>query len=95
MCRFSLLAIIMSDNSTQFASKLVVDFCSQLGINQSFTSTNKVILKGLGRRLEEAKGRWAEELPKLLWLYHTTLHFTTQETPFRLTYGTNIIILTE
>ncbi|RDX77143.1 hypothetical protein CR513_42784, partial [Mucuna pruriens] len=30
-------------------------------------------------------GRWVEELPQVLWSFHTTPHSTTQETPFRLT----------
>ncbi|RDX83428.1 hypothetical protein CR513_35648, partial [Mucuna pruriens] len=46
-------------------------------------------------RLEEAKGRWADELPQVLWSYHTTPHSTIGETPFRLTYGTEAVILVE
>ncbi|RDX98169.1 hypothetical protein CR513_18938, partial [Mucuna pruriens] len=53
---------------------------------------NKVILRGLRRRLEEAKGRWVEELPQVLWSYHTTPHSTTNETPFRLTFETEVMI---
>ncbi|RDX99369.1 hypothetical protein CR513_17592, partial [Mucuna pruriens] len=37
-------------------------------------------------------GRWVEELPQVLWSYHTTLHSPIQETPFRLTFGTNAMI---
>ncbi|RDX88248.1 hypothetical protein CR513_30186, partial [Mucuna pruriens] len=40
--------------------------------NGQAEAANKVILKGLRRRLEEAKGRWVEELPQVLWSYHTT-----------------------
>ncbi|RDX96223.1 hypothetical protein CR513_21144, partial [Mucuna pruriens] len=43
--------------------------------------------------LEEAKGRWVEELPQVLWLYHTTPHSTTQETPFQLTFDIKAVIL--
>ncbi|RDY11318.1 hypothetical protein CR513_04041, partial [Mucuna pruriens] len=102
ICRFGLPAEIVSDNGTQFASKTTAEFCKELGIKQIFTSTNgqaeaanKVILKGLRRRLEEAKGRWAEELPQVLWSYHTTPHSTTNETPFRLTFGTEVVIPVE
>ncbi|RDX87394.1 Gypsy retrotransposon integrase-like protein 1, partial [Mucuna pruriens] len=75
ICRFRLPTVIVSNNGTQFASWSVVEFYSQLKIQQSFTSiehpqsngqekvANKVILRGLRRRLEEAKGRWVEELP--------------------------------
>ncbi|RDY02803.1 Retrovirus-related Pol polyprotein from transposon 17.6, partial [Mucuna pruriens] len=102
ICRFGLLAEIVSDNETQFASKTTVEFCNGLGIKQIFTSTNgqaeaanKVILKGLRRRLEEAKGRWAEKLPHVLWSYHTTPHSAINETPFRLTFGTEAVISVE
>ncbi|RDX84705.1 Gypsy retrotransposon integrase-like protein 1, partial [Mucuna pruriens] len=104
ICHFGLPSIIILDNDTQFMTWLVVKFCSQLGIKQSFTSVehpqinrqvelaNKVVLKDLKKRLEEAKGLWAEELAQVLWSYHTTPDLTTQETPFRLTFDTNTMI---
>ncbi|RDY14054.1 Tf2-9, partial [Mucuna pruriens] len=63
--------------------------------NGQAEATNRVILKGLWKRLEEAKGRWAEELPHVLWSYHTTPHSTTNETPFRLTFRTEAVIPVE
>ncbi|RDX80482.1 hypothetical protein CR513_38963, partial [Mucuna pruriens] len=42
ICRFRLPSIIVSDNDMQFTSQLLA---------------NRVILRGLKRRLEEAKGR--------------------------------------
>ncbi|RDY06849.1 Tf2-6, partial [Mucuna pruriens] len=107
VCRFGLPAEIVSDNGTQFASSVTARFCQDLCIKQSFTSiehpqangqaeaANRVILRGLRRRLEEAKGRWVEELPQVLWSYHTTPHSTTGETPFRLTYGSKAMIPVE
>ncbi|RDX87968.1 Gypsy retrotransposon integrase-like protein 1, partial [Mucuna pruriens] len=86
-CHFGLLTIIVSDNSTQFASREMVELYAQYGIKQSFTSVkhpqsngqaeavNRVILRGLRKRLEEAKGRW--------------------ETPFHLTFGTDAMISVE
>ena len=49
----------------------------------------------LKRRLEGAKGRWAEELPNVLWAYRTTPRRSTGETPFSLTYGVEAVILAE
>ncbi|RDX81363.1 Tf2-11, partial [Mucuna pruriens] len=107
ICRFGLPAEIVSDNDTQFASSATTKFCQDLHIRQSFTSVeypqangqaeaaNRVILRGLRRRLEEAKGRWAKELPQVIWSYHTTPHSTTGETPFRLTYGSDAMIPVE
>ena len=37
--------------------------------NRQAEAVNKVILNGLKRRLDGAKGNWAEELPNVLWAY--------------------------
>jgi len=64
----------VTDNGTQFASTSVVDFCTHLGIQTKFVSVihpqangqaeaaNKVILNGIKKKLEPAKGLWAEQL---------------------------------
>ena len=57
--------------------------------------TNPMLLKIIKVRLEVAKGAWPEELPNVLWAYKTTARTPTGETPFRLTYGTEAIILVE
>ena len=49
----------------------------------------------LKRRLDEANGRWVEELPNILWTYRTTPRRFTGETPFFLTYGAEAMIPTE
>ncbi|XP_058775202.1 uncharacterized protein LOC131649458 [Vicia villosa] len=104
ICRFGFPKVIVTDNGIQFASASVVDFCKGLGFQNRFTSVehpqankqaeaaNKIILTGLKKKLEHAKGLWAEYLHEILWSYHTTPHPTTQETPFRLVYGADTII---
>ena len=54
-----------------------------------------MILRGLRTKLDESKGKWAEELPGVLWAYHTTARTTTQETPFNLVFGTEAVIPVE
>ncbi|XP_072088160.1 uncharacterized protein [Arachis hypogaea] len=56
---------------------------------------NKVILAGLKKRLQDAKGAWAEELPQVLWAYRTTPQSATGKTPFRLAYGIEAMIPVE
>ena len=56
---------------------------------------NKVILSGLKKRLDDAKGKWVEELPHVLWTYRTTPRRSTRETPFSMTYGAEAVILLE
>ena len=52
-------------------------------------------MNGLKKRLDGAKGRWAEELPNVLWVYQTTPKRSTGETSFSLTYRAKAIILAE
>ena len=47
---------------------------------------NKMIKHNLKTKLEDMKGRWANELPEVLWAYRTTARSTTGETPFSLAY---------
>ncbi|KAK3002251.1 hypothetical protein RJ639_020450 [Escallonia herrerae] len=53
---------------------------------------NRSILQGLKKKLDEAKGAWVDELPKVLWAYRTTSHSVTEETPFSLCYGTEAML---
>ena len=46
----------------------------------------------LKKRLDDAKGKWVEELPHVLWTYRTTPRKFTGETPFSLTYGAKAVI---
>nr|XP_009788817.1 PREDICTED: uncharacterized protein LOC104236569 [Nicotiana sylvestris] len=55
-------------------------------------STNKTIIQNLKKRLENAKGKWREVLPEVLWAYRTTSKSTTGETPFSLVYGSEALI---
>ena len=49
-------------------------------------------MDGIKKRLENAKGRWVEELPSVLWTYRTTPRRSTGETPFALAYGMEAVI---
>nr|XP_025653285.1 uncharacterized protein LOC112749238 [Arachis hypogaea] len=98
---------ITTDNGTQFTDSSFKNLVASMQIKHQFTSVehpqangqteaaNKVILAGLMKRLEEAKGAWTEELPQVLWAYRITSQSTTGETPFRLAYGTEAIIPVE
>ncbi|XP_022846206.1 uncharacterized protein LOC111368947 [Olea europaea var. sylvestris] len=57
--------------------------------------TNRTILWDLKTRLEKEKGLWAEELPNVLWAYHTTPRESTGETPFKLAFGMEAVIPVE
>ena len=57
--------------------------------------TNRTLLKIIKTKLDNAKGAWPEELPNVLWAYRTTARTPTGETPFKLTYGTEVVIPVE
>ncbi|XP_057723777.1 uncharacterized protein LOC130939705 [Arachis stenosperma] len=81
--RFGIPESVISDNGTQFTDKKFREFLSGLGIKQTFSfvehpqsngqveAANKVILKGLKKRLKGKKGPWADELASVLWSYRT------------------------
>ena len=60
--------------------------------NGQAEAVNKVIVNGLKKILDDAKGRWVEELPHVLWTYRTIPHKSTGETPFSMTYGAEAVI---
>ena len=57
--------------------------------------TNQTLLKIIKTKLDDAKSTWPEELPNVLWAYRTTARTPTGETPFKLTYGTVVVIPVE
>ncbi|XP_030958963.1 uncharacterized protein LOC115980905 [Quercus lobata] len=105
--RFGVPDSLISDNIFQFDNKAFRAFCSDLGIKNRYSTptypqsngqaeaTNKAIVNGLKKRLDGAKGMWAEELPNVLWAYRTTPRRSTGETPFSLTYGAEAMMPAE
>ena len=76
--RFRVPHTLISDNGLQFDSKAFKKYCCDLGIKSRYSTpayplvngqaetVNKVIVSGLKKRLDNAKGRWVEELPHVL-----------------------------
>nr|CAN62989.1 hypothetical protein VITISV_023577 [Vitis vinifera] len=107
ICRFGVPQTIIADNGPQFDSIAFRNFCSELNIRNSYSTprypqsngqaeaTNKTLITALKKRLEQAKGKWVEELPGVLWAYRTTPGRPTGNTPFALAYGMDAVIPTE
>ena len=99
--------MLVSDNGKQFDNGAFRDFYTKLDIKNHYSSpahpqangqvevTNRTLLKIIKTRLEGAKGIWPDELPSVLWAYRTTTRTPTGETPFRLTYGADVVIPAE
>ncbi|KAK3011634.1 hypothetical protein RJ639_011209 [Escallonia herrerae] len=107
VCHFGVPRALVVDNRKQFDNNNFRTFCTNLSIDLRFTSVahpqsngqtenmNRSILQGLKKKLDEAKGAWVDELPKVLWAYRTTPHSVTGETPFLLCYGTEAMLPVE
>ena len=71
----------MTNNRWQFDNQGFKDFCSNLGIRNQFSAPghpqangqtevmNRMLLKIIKTKLDEAKGAWPKELPNVLWAY--------------------------
>ena len=76
--RFRVPHVLISDNGLQFDSKMVRKYYSELRITNRYSTptypqgngqakaVNKVRVSGLKKRLDDAKGKWVEELPHVL-----------------------------
>ena len=49
-------------------------------------------MNGLKKRLDDAKEKWVEELPHVLWTYRTMPRKSTGEILFSMTYGAEAVI---
>ncbi|GJR12087.1 reverse transcriptase domain-containing protein [Tanacetum coccineum] len=82
VCRFRILATIITDNETQFG-------------NRAVERANRSLLRGIKTRLKKGGSAWAEEVPNVLWAHRTMKKTSNGETPFNLTYGTEAVIPAE
>ena len=88
------------DNSKSFDNDLIKEFCNSLGIQIDFVSvyhpeangaverSNGIIFKAVKKNLmNQAKGKWPEEVPKVVWSHNTSISRATGFNPFKLQYG--------
>ena len=78
VCRFGIPRSIVSDNGPQFDSQVYRNFCQELKIKNLYSTprypqsnglaeaSNKTLLTVLKKRLDSAKGKWVDELPRVL-----------------------------
>jgi hypothetical protein len=108
VCRFGVSSKLTVDNGKQFDSQDFRDFCLSIGTKLAFASvyhpqSNGVVERANGkiftaikkRLLDDKKGKWADQLPEVLWALNTTECRATGFTPFRLLYGSEAMTLQE
>jgi ribonuclease HI len=100
VCRFGVPSELTVDNGKQFDSQDFRDFCFSIGTKLAFASvyhpqSNGVVERANGkiftaikkRLLDDRKGKWADQLPEVVWALNTTECRATRFTRFCLLYG--------
>ncbi|XP_074337069.1 uncharacterized protein LOC141674249 [Apium graveolens] len=104
LMRFGIPSVLVSDNGPQFVGAEFESYIQVRGIRHKKSSvtypqgngqvevTNRILLRGIKKRLRESKTKWPEELPNVLWAYRTSPRISTGETPFKLDNGTKAML---
>jgi hypothetical protein len=104
VCRFGVPKAITIDNGTQFDVETFKTFCTQIGTKIHFTSVRHPELNGLVERangiiiigimksiFNQPRGKWPDELIKVVWNHNTVVSRSTRFTPFKLLFGEEAI----
>ena len=90
---------LLTDNGTNFISKVIKQFCQTTGVHQIRTSPyhpetdgmverfNSTLKKLLRKLTQNTKIEWDKCLPFVLWAYRGTMHATTGFSPYQLLFG--------
>jgi transposase InsO family protein len=101
ICRFGVPKELTVNNGKQFDCYSFKEYCKTLGTHAKFSTVchpqsngaaeraNGLIFSGTKKCLfDQKKGKWVDELPKVIWSHNTTVSRATGFTPFRLLFGT-------
>ena len=104
VCRFGVPKAITVDNGTQFDAETFKDFCDRIGTKINFASVrhpesnglveraNGIIMTGIMKLIfNQPRGKWPDELIKVVWSHNTTVSRSTRFTPFKLLFGDEAI----
>jgi transposase InsO family protein len=99
ICRFGVPKAITVDNGAQIDSKALKTFCDQIGMKIHFASVRHPEFNGLVERANGIiitwiiksifnllKGKWPDELVKVVWNHNTVVSRSTGFTPFKLLF---------
>jgi ribonuclease HI len=104
VCRFGVPKAITMDNGTQFDVETFKEFCDQIGTKIHFASVrhpesnglveraNGIIMTGIMKLIfNQPRGKWPDELIKVVWSHNTTISRSTRFTSFKLLFGDEAI----
>ena len=104
VCRFRVLKAITVDNRTQIDAEAFKEFYKQIGTKIHFASVrhpesnglveraNGIIMTGIMKLIfNQPRGKWPDELIKVVWSHNTTISRSTCFTPFKLLFGDEAI----
>jgi hypothetical protein len=104
VCRFGVPKAITVDNGTQFDAETFKEFCDQIGMKIHFASVRHPESNGLVERengiimmeimkliFNQRRGKWLDELIKVVSSHNTTISRSTGFTPFKLLFGDEAI----
>nr|GEU48538.1 hypothetical protein [Tanacetum cinerariifolium] len=86
--------IVSSKEEKHFKEGIFIDLCKGLKITQSFSLVTKhmEIMHHIERQLTRSQQGWVDNLVKTLWIHRTLPRNSQKETPFSLTYGSEVVI---
>jgi hypothetical protein len=104
VCRFGVPKAITVDNGTQFDAETFKDFLEKIDTKIYFASVrhpesnglaeraNGIIMTGIMKLIfNQPRGKWLEDLIKVVWSHNTTVSRSTSFTPFKLLFGDEAI----
>lgn len=105
ICRFGVPREVIVDNDKQFDCKEFREYCMTIGTKAKFASVyhpqsngavervNGLIFSSTRKCLSDCqrKGKWVEELPKVVWAHNTSISRATKFAPFKLLYREEVM----
>jgi transposase InsO family protein len=95
---------ITVDNGTQFDAETLKEFCDQISTKIHFASVrhpesnelveraNGITMTGIMKlNFNQPRGKWPDELIKVVWSHNMTISRSTGFTPFKLLFGDEVI----